>query len=1359
MPGSSPHYTEISSPSQHQQELPVKPSKAFPTAEPVWLETLLFTAKTITAGANALPFPYVQGVFETVVFLLETVEKVKRNQESMKELCRDTVDIITVLRDQISAHGDTAALKFKAQCEELEVFLQDVLEEVNQLQIRHRGLGARIKEVIKVNSTRDDISRFQTRIRELRSNFLLRATMDTNFQVQKVLTIMTPNDVAAEVPQLINNCPPPSRIFHGRQTILDQLHQYFTQIRGKQNMFVLHGLGGAGKTQIALKFIEESTSRSSNETIDTGLKAIANIKGVGESSQDALQWLRSKQDEWLLFFDNADDPKIDLNSYFPQCNHGNILITSRNPGLCVYAGSHSPVSDMEEANAVDLLLRSAAQDITDSNKATATQIVKMLYHLPLAIIQAGAFISKSGDLDSYLSLYEQNRARLLSQRPAQSHDDYAWTVYTTWQISFERLSQPAAMFLQLCSFLHHQGISEQILKNAANYRFGPSSPSEEELQMSLEFLSHFLGPTGDWDPFSFMDVTNEVRSYSLINFHLGKKQFSVHPLVHAWTRSTVSDQDSYHRCMVAIVGMSLTNLSDQDTELASPWILPHIDSLMQGDLAVIPDFRHEYAKIYTWGGKLQKAEELQVAILQKWRNLLGEGHPHTLIAMYQLAWTYELQGRTKEAEQLGVVVVEERKNLLGENHPDTLSAMGSLVVTYNSLGKAREAEKLGAMLLEKSRNILGQNNLETLRIMANLASTYIHLGRLQEAEELQVVVLEERRNILGETHPSTLLAMSNLAPIYIIQQKLKEAEQLQLVVVELQRNILGDNHPNTLLSMANLAVIYKDLGKLKEAEELGVMVLKKRRDIFGDNQPDTLASMGTLASIYKTLGRLKKTEELEVVVLEKRRDILGENHPDTLTAMGHLAITHNMLGRFLEAEEILLVLVEKRSNVLGDNHPHTLRAMAHLVSTYNSMERWQEAEKLGVGVLEKYIDLLGDNHPWTLKIVQDLAVTYKKLGKLRKTEDLNIMMIVLILLITQEAFRFKCCCHKVPKSKDNSTNPANLKGTPEALFGVGVILTVAVESACYVDKPLIFWAGMKLAQWLASRSAGRGRGVHAGMTQKSNHLPKKKKGSLGHCPWSGLESPSLLRAMVIREEFVFSVIEMKQITIGYTHTSEVTGNSGESVVQVKGGGIEVTNNCLRICIGNLHKPGDCTVCPRHMLVYLRLPKGDNLPLPQSTSVSLGRLAPSKRTRLIWPFQLQNSLDKSEEERAGDSEERASRDSLLFNLGRQPDYVYFGLPRPESVYPVYRVDTRQTEVNWTEVARQTDPLSTGGLNATLQVGSDGSGESVAEDSFHGLVSFEGEGEERLPKIVFFTIAMTEVDEEGLLVLNTASSMDW
>ncbi|KAJ6490896.1 hypothetical protein C8R45DRAFT_762869, partial [Mycena sanguinolenta] len=141
---------------------------------------------------------------------------------------------------------------------------------------------------------------------------------------------------------------------------------------------LLHGLGGAGKTQTALKFIEESScfsdvfliDTSTRDTIETGLKNIA-VTGAGSSSQDALGWLASKQDDWLLFFDNADDPKINLNSFFPKCRHGNILITSRNPGLCVYAGSHALISDMEVPDAVHLLLTSAAQEFTTNNKDMA----------------------------------------------------------------------------------------------------------------------------------------------------------------------------------------------------------------------------------------------------------------------------------------------------------------------------------------------------------------------------------------------------------------------------------------------------------------------------------------------------------------------------------------------------------------------------------------------------------------------------------------------------------------------------------------------------------------------------------------------------------------------------------------------------------------------------------------------------------------------------------------------------------------------------------------------------------------------------------------------------------------------------
>jgi hypothetical protein len=107
------------------------------------------------------------------------------------------------------------------------------------------------------------------------------AAIDTNMYVHKALVAGIPTSMTSgwmhgriglsDIPfedamgfqaaLSINNCPPPSRIFHGRQIILEKLHKFFEQELNTQKIYLLHGLGGSGKTQIALKFIQESTSR------------------------------------------------------------------------------------------------------------------------------------------------------------------------------------------------------------------------------------------------------------------------------------------------------------------------------------------------------------------------------------------------------------------------------------------------------------------------------------------------------------------------------------------------------------------------------------------------------------------------------------------------------------------------------------------------------------------------------------------------------------------------------------------------------------------------------------------------------------------------------------------------------------------------------------------------------------------------------------------------------------------------------------------------------------------------------------------------------------------------------------------
>ena len=130
-------------------------------------------------------------------------------------------------------------------------------------------------------------------------------------------------------------------------------------------------------TNCRLSFTDQLLVDASNsDTIEAGLKNIAVAKQTGNSWQEALIWLAGKHEDWLLLLDNADDPTINLNQWFPKCNYGNIIITTRNHSARIH-GAHSEVSNMEESDAMALLLRSAQCETSATNERLAAEIVKV----------------------------------------------------------------------------------------------------------------------------------------------------------------------------------------------------------------------------------------------------------------------------------------------------------------------------------------------------------------------------------------------------------------------------------------------------------------------------------------------------------------------------------------------------------------------------------------------------------------------------------------------------------------------------------------------------------------------------------------------------------------------------------------------------------------------------------------------------------------------------------------------------------------------------------------------------------------------------------------------------------------------
>jgi tetratricopeptide (TPR) repeat protein len=242
---------------------------------------------------------------------------------------------------------------------------------------------------------------------------------------------------------------------------------------------------------------------------------------------------------------------------------------------------------------------------------------------------------------------------------------------------------------------------------------GSKGPSKEDLQEPLEFLSHFLGQTSEWDSLQFSEMTNEIQAYSLLTLDAEKKLFSIHPLVHAWSQTTVSNPERCMSTMASILGMALSEHLEHDIQLGSLTICSHVELAVQMDAKVALVFRHQYGLIFQEAGKYKQSEEL----LEK--------------------------------------VLEEQKQLQGDNHPDTLYTMGNLAITYSDLGEHQKAKEMKSFVLEKYKQLLGDNHPDTLHTVGNLAITYSALGEHQKAKELEVIVLEKRKQVLGDNHPDT----------------------------------------------------------------------------------------------------------------------------------------------------------------------------------------------------------------------------------------------------------------------------------------------------------------------------------------------------------------------------------------------------------------------------------------------------------------------------------------------------------------------------------------------------------------------------------------------------------------------------
>lgn len=165
----------------------------------------------------------------------------------------------------------------------------------------------------------------------------------------------------------------------------------------RRKVFIVHGLGGIGKTQLSIEFIRKYQGSysavfwiegSSKERLRRSIADLASRlpqhqlpersrgysqKGsanVDEVVEDVLKWLsQPSNNQWLLVFDNVDREfsvssrdleAFNVKEYFPTADHGSILITSRLASLW-QLGMDMKLEPVNKVQGVSILENSLGQ--------------------------------------------------------------------------------------------------------------------------------------------------------------------------------------------------------------------------------------------------------------------------------------------------------------------------------------------------------------------------------------------------------------------------------------------------------------------------------------------------------------------------------------------------------------------------------------------------------------------------------------------------------------------------------------------------------------------------------------------------------------------------------------------------------------------------------------------------------------------------------------------------------------------------------------------------------------------------------------------------------------------------------------
>jgi tetratricopeptide (TPR) repeat protein len=742
----------------------------------------------------------------------------------------------------------------------------------------------------------------------------------------------------------------------GRDEALKQVRKQLTEGRrtaiGQAASF--HGLGGLGKTQLAVEYAYRYADSYPNGVI--WITADQDIESQLTKLSDEGNWLapssepKQKQDaarhrlrsysDCLLIFDNLEQMDA-IEPYLPgpQAN-AHILVTSRT----IFDDFPSiPLDKLNEEYAYQMLVREAGrQPETASAERAARSIAYALDGLPLALELAGAYLSRpETDWETYYELLQHNPRLVLTRKMRSSFTKHDADLYATLKISdmvFDEepllrdivdlltWSEAAPMNLSLmCAILERKHESEltTALDLGSSLRLLVKSPKgdgyslhrlvrqvrREEIPLADReaWVSDVCQRLGDWFQ-PIREDFSQLAAYEAQLDHLSawQQNASQHATRHASRLLWLQAYPSYHRGRYREI-----------KELVAQVLQVFVDSKCE-DSGLEAHLHNDMGFAYGALGEHRRAlayQEQALAINQK---VYGEEHPETAKSLNNVGSRYGDLGEHRKALAYKERALAIRQKVYGEEHPETASSLNNVGRSHSELGDYNKGLEYEERALAIRQKVYGEEHPETASSLNNVGRSHSELGDYNKGLEYEERALAIRQKVYGEEHPQTASSFNNVGGSYSALGDHSKALACAERALAVCQKVYGEEHHATATLLSNFGVCYGKLGDYNKALEYAERALAIRQKVYGEEHPAIAMSLASIGTNYSKLAEHRKGLVYTERALLIQKKMLGEIHPDTISTVIDKATVLVNLSRAFEAVSLL----DKTLQTLSKDHLH-----------------------------------------------------------------------------------------------------------------------------------------------------------------------------------------------------------------------------------------------------------------------------------------------------------------------------------------------------------------------------------------------------------------------------------------------------